>query len=43
MTWLGGTTILKKIEDQHYNTLESRPKLRKIDVVPLLAQAWLTR
>ncbi|MGF1677773.1 MAG: squalene synthase HpnC [Candidatus Methylacidiphilales bacterium] len=36
LTWLGGTTILKKIEQQGFDTLSSRPKLRKRDL-PLLA------
>jgi squalene synthase HpnC len=41
LTWLGGTTILRKIEDQHYDTLSQRPKLAKRDFLSLLGQAWL--
>ncbi|MEZ0296460.1 MAG: squalene synthase HpnC [Candidatus Methylacidiphilales bacterium] len=43
LTWLGGTTILNMIRDQDYDTLSKRPKLRKINVIPLLFQAWITR
>jgi len=39
-TWLGGTTILKKIERQGYDTLVKRPKLTKWDMMTLLARAW---
>ncbi|MEM1156622.1 MAG: squalene synthase HpnC [Verrucomicrobiota bacterium] len=43
LTWLGGTTILKKIENQNFNTLDHRPKLRKRDLPLLLLYALLTR
>lgn len=39
LTWHGGNTILKKIAAQHYDTLASRPKLRKTDVPMLMAKA----
>lgn len=42
LTWLGGTTILKKIEMQNYNTLHHRPKLGKLDLLRLAPYAWLT-
>lgn len=41
LTWHGGTTILRKIADQDYDTLSSRPKLRKTDVPMLMARAAL--
>lgn len=34
-TWMGGTTILKKIHDLDYKTLSTRPKLSKFDFVSL--------
>jgi squalene synthase HpnC len=40
-TWLGGTTILRKIEDQNYDTLSTRPKLSKRDFLTLLPQALI--
>ena len=43
LTWLGGTTILKKIEQQNFNTLDQRPKLRKRDLPLLLLYALLNR
>lgn len=38
-TWLGGTTILKKIESQKYDTLARRPKLRKLDMILLFLRS----
>ncbi|MEM1060163.1 MAG: squalene synthase HpnC [Verrucomicrobiota bacterium] len=38
LTWLGGTSILRKIEDQDYDTLSQRPRLAKRDFLALLAQ-----
>lgn len=43
LTWLGGTTILKKIERQNYDTLSKRPKLTLWDALLLTPYAWLTR
>jgi len=43
MTWLGGTTILKKIEQLRYDTLSRRPKLTKLDMFTLLLRSFLTR
>lgn len=43
LTWLGGTTILKKVEKQNYDTLTRRPKLTKWDMLRLLPWAWMTR
>jgi squalene synthase HpnC len=42
MTWLGGTTILRKIEAQDYDTLTRRPKLGKVDMAMLLARAMVS-
>ena len=42
MTWLGGTTILRKIETQDYDTLTRRPKLGKVDMAMLLARAMVS-
>jgi squalene synthase HpnC len=42
MTWLGGTTILRKIEAQNYDTLNHRPKLGKVDMAMLLARALVS-
>jgi len=39
LTWLGGTTILRKIEAQNYDTLNHRPKLRKADFAWLFLKA----
>ncbi len=39
LTWLGGTTILRKIEAQNYDTLNHRPKLRKTDFAWLFMKA----
>jgi len=43
LTWLGGTTILRKIEDQNFDTLTRRPKLSKRDFLALLGQSWVSR
>jgi phytoene/squalene synthetase len=42
LTWLGGTTILRKIEKQNYDTLNYRPKLRKADFAWLFAKALVS-
>ena len=42
LTWLGGTTILRKIEGLSYDTLNHRPKLSKIDMLGLLVKALVT-
>jgi len=42
LTWLGGTTILRKIEAQNYDTLNHRPKLRKTDFAWLFAKALVS-
>jgi len=42
LTWLGGTTILRKIEKQNYDTLNHRPKLRKADFAWLFAKALVS-
>ncbi|WP_309399922.1 squalene synthase HpnC [Cerasicoccus maritimus] len=41
LTWLGGVTILKKIKQLDYNTLQQRPKIQKSDKLALLARALL--
>ncbi|MEM6820606.1 MAG: squalene synthase HpnC [Verrucomicrobiota bacterium] len=43
LTWLGGTKILKKIEEQDFNTLLKRPKLRKRDFISLVPYALFSR
>lgn len=43
VTWLGGTAILKKIRDQDYDTVASRPKIGKGDKVKLLLKALCGR
>jgi squalene synthase HpnC len=43
MTWLGGTTILKKIQRQNYDTLSHRPKLTKADMLALLLKSFVLR
>ncbi|MEM9400443.1 MAG: squalene synthase HpnC [Verrucomicrobiota bacterium] len=43
MTWLGGTSILKKIRQQKYNTLSKRPKLTKLDMLCMGLQALIRR
>ncbi|WP_093285058.1 squalene synthase HpnC [Verrucomicrobium sp. GAS474] len=42
VTWLGGTTILKKIEALDYDTLRTRPKLSKFDIPLLFLRTLLT-
>ena len=42
MTWLGGTTILRKIEALDYDTLNQRPKLGKVEMAMLLAKALVS-
>ncbi|MEI9999626.1 MAG: squalene synthase HpnC [Verrucomicrobiota bacterium] len=42
LTWLGGSTILRRIEAQKYDTLNHRPKLHKTDVPWLLAKALVS-
>jgi len=43
LTWLGGQTILDKIIEQDYDTVELRPKLNAKDKVNLLRKAAFTR
>jgi phytoene synthase len=42
LTWLGGTSILRKIEDLNYDTLTTRPRLSAADFLALAPQAWLS-
>jgi squalene synthase HpnC len=39
LTWLGGTTILKKIRQQDYDTLSRRPKIAKWEMLSLAPRA----
>lgn len=39
LTWLGGVRILERIEKLGYDTLNSRPKITKLDQVTLLLKA----
>ncbi|GHC06234.1 squalene synthase HpnC [Cerasicoccus arenae] len=39
LTWLGGATILQKIKQLNYNTLQERPKIGTADKIKLLARA----
>jgi len=39
LTWLGGTTILRKIEKLNFDTLNHRPTLGKVDMALLFFQA----
>lgn len=39
LTWLGGTTILRKIEALHYDTLNHRPTMGKADMAVLFLKA----
>jgi squalene synthase HpnC len=41
-TWLGGTTILRKIEALDYDTLNHRPKIGKVEMALLLARALVS-
>jgi phytoene synthase len=43
LTWLTGTTILKKIEALGYDTLHHRPVLNKWDIIRLLPVSLFTR
>ncbi len=38
LTWLGGTTILRKIEALNYDTLNHRPKVGKADMAAAFSQ-----
>ena len=42
LTWLGGTTILRKIEALNYDTLSRRPKIGRVDMVVLLGRALVS-
>lgn len=42
LTWLGGTTILRKIEAQNYDTLGRRPKLGRADMALLFGRALIS-
>lgn len=42
LTWLGGASVLRKIEEQNYDTLTARPKVEKTEFATLFAQAWLS-
>ena len=42
LTWLGGTTILRKIEAGKYNTLNKRPKVGKADMAVLFLKALVS-
>jgi phytoene synthase len=42
LTWLGGTTILQKIEALDYDTLTRRPVIAKTDYMKLLAKALIS-
>jgi phytoene synthase len=42
LTWLGGTTILRKIESVRFDTLNHRPKLDKIDLAALFLKALIS-
>jgi phytoene synthase len=39
LTWLGGTRILKRIEELGYDTLNTRPRISTLDKIALLARA----
>ena len=41
LTWLGGTSILKKIRRQNYDTLSRRPKLGLIDALQLVPRSLI--
>ena len=40
LTWLGGTTVLRKIEAAGYDVFRHRPSLSKLDFVRLYFRAW---
>jgi squalene synthase HpnC len=42
LTWLGGTTILRKIKALNYDTLNHRPKVGKADMAALFLKALVT-
>jgi len=42
LTWLGGTTILRKIEALNYNTLNHRPTVGKAEMALLLLKALIS-
>lgn len=42
-TWHGGTTILRKIESQDYDTLRGRPAITGMDKIRLLLKALLAK
>ena len=42
LTWLGGTTILRKIEALDYDTLNHRPKVGKADMAALFLKALIS-
>jgi phytoene synthase len=42
LTWLGGTTILRKIEKLDYDTLNHRPTVGKADMALLLVKAMFS-
>ena len=42
LTWLGGTTILRKIEAINYGTLNQRPTVGKSDMVRLFLKALIS-
>lgn len=42
LTWLGGTTILRKIEALNYDTLNHRPTVGKGDMARLLVKALIS-
>jgi squalene synthase HpnC len=42
LTWLGGTTILRKIEALNYDTLNHRPKVGKADMAKLFLKALIS-
>lgn len=42
LTWLGGTTILRKIEALDYDTLNQRPKIGKSDMAALFMKALVS-
>jgi phytoene synthase len=42
LTWLGGSAILDKIEWQNFDSLSARPRLTKVDLLPLMLQTILS-
>jgi len=41
LTWLGGREVLRKIKKQGFDTVSARPKLSKMDWVPLIVRSLL--